>query len=212
MSYLKNAFHHEWITCLACIFWSLNCSMILAVVQNELVVSKDTVLDPKQNYSCIVIKASNVTLDGRGAWLIGATEGKPNGFKGTAIRAESIHGVTLKNIRAKGWETALKVTDGNGWIVEDCDFSNNFHDPEFGWGENGRRGGIVLERVTDSVLRNNKANEVWDACVLIDSSNNRIENNDFSHTSNTCLKLWTRSPAECSPRMTRARPSWVDAM
>ena len=65
-----------------------------------------------------------------------------------AVSAKGVSRVTLKNLNAKGWETGLQIEDGSGWLVENCDFSDNFHDPEFGWGENGRRGGIVLERVT----------------------------------------------------------------
>ena len=162
-----------------------------ATESGELIITESTTLDPNKTYTRIVIKASNITLDGRGAWLIGKTEGKPSVYQDTAIVADGQTGVTLKNIRAKGWETGLKVTDGSGWLVEGCDFSNNFHDPDFGWGESGRRGGIVLERVHSSILRGNKANQVWDACVLVDSNNNLIADNDFSHTSNTCLKLWT---------------------
>ena len=136
----------------------------------ELIVTQDTSLDPNKKYSKIVIAASNITLDGHGALLIGMIDGKTNTFKDNAISAKGVHGVKLKNIRATGWETGLKVSDASGWQIENCDFSGNFHDPEFGWGENGRRGGIVLERVTDSVLRGNRANQVWDACVLVDSN------------------------------------------
>jgi parallel beta-helix repeat protein len=96
-------------------------------------------------------------------------------------------------VNAKGWETGLKITDGSGWHVEHCNFSDNFHDPKFGWGENGRRGGIVLERVHQSMLKKNRANRVWDGCVLVDGNENTLEGNDFSHTSNTCLKLWHSS-------------------
>jgi len=159
-------------------------------------VSTDTVLDPTQTYGALVITRSNVTIDGRGAWLIGSTESNPAAFKGTAIEASGVSGVTLKNIRAKGWETGLKVTNGSGWTIEGCDFSDNFHDPAFGWGENGRRGGIVLERVTGSTIRGCKANRVWDACVLVDSDHNAIRDNDFSHASDTCLKLWNASRNE----------------
>jgi len=165
----------------------------LAHGSNVLVVTESTVLDPKQTYSQIIIKASNITLDGQGAQLIGATDGSPKSFKGTAISADGVSGVRIKNLGANGWETGLHIVDCNDWLIEGCDFSNNFHDPDFGWGENGRRGGIVLERVSHSIIRNNKANAVWDACVLVDSSKNVIEDNDFSHTSNTCLKLWTSS-------------------
>jgi len=154
-------------------------------------ITQDTILDPQKSYGRIIIKASNITLDGRGAKLIGATSGLPKTFKGNGIFAEGVSGVTIKNVKASGWETGLKIINGEGWRVEGSDFSNNFHDPDFGWGEQGRRGGIVLDRVRKSTLIKNTANHVWDACVLVDSHQNTVADNDFSHTSNTCLKLWT---------------------
>ncbi|MDB5351642.1 MAG: hypothetical protein JWN86_2889 [Planctomycetota bacterium] len=159
----------------------------------SLEITADTVLDPTKVYGPIIIKASNITIDGRGAEVVGSTTGNPKGFKGVGIFAKGVSKVTLKNVKAKGWETGLRIEDGKFWTVENCDFSDNFHDPEFGWGEQGRRGGIVLERVQGSTLRKNKANRVWDACVLVDSDSNKIVQNDFSHTSNTCLKLWHSS-------------------
>ena len=154
-------------------------------------VTSDVVLDPGRTYGSIVVKRSGVTIDGRGAWLVGAKGGPTKEYRGTAITAAGVSGVTLRNINAKGWETGLRVSDAEGWTVENCNFSDNFSDPDFGWGENGRRGGIVLERVRKSVLRKNKANRVWDACALVDSDDNVVESNDFAHASNTCLKLWT---------------------
>ena len=159
----------------------------------ELVITKDTELDPAKIYGRIVIKTSNITIDGRGASVVGATEGDPKTFKGIGISAEGVSGVTLKNIKARGWETGLAVTRGEKWTIESCDFSGNFHDPKFGWGENGRRGGVVLTGVKKSTLRKNHAHNVWDACVLVDCDENLLEENDFSHTSNTCLKLWNSS-------------------
>src|SRR5262245_52921874 len=99
-------------------------------------VTRDMVLDPHKTYGPIVLKASNVTLDGRGAWLVGAKQGDPSQFKGTAISAAGVSNVTLKNVNARGWETGLKVADATGWKIENCNFSDNFHDPKFGWGEN----------------------------------------------------------------------------
>src|ERR1051326_8289652 len=140
--------------------------------QEPLEITVDTTLHPQKPYGPIVIKKSGVTIDGRGAWLIGAKEGNPKEFKGVAISAVGVSDVTLKNVNAKGWETGLKITDASGWRVENCNFSDNFHDPKFGWGENGRRGGIVLERVHKSTLKKNKANNVWDACVLVGCDDN----------------------------------------
>ncbi len=164
---------------------------LAAEPQPILEVSSDITLDPNKTYGAIVVKKSGVTIDGKGAWLIGTTKGPPKGFKGTAISGDGVSRVTLKNVNAKGWETGLSVRNASGWTIEGCNFSDNFHDPDFGWGESGRRGGIVLERVTKSRIKKNRANRVWDACVLVESNENSIEENDFSHTSNTCLKLWT---------------------
>lgn len=156
-------------------------------------IERDTVLDPERRYGPLVIAASGITIDGRGAEIVGLVSTERANYQGTGIFAQGVSEVTLKNVRVKGWERGLHVVDGEKWIVEGCDFSDNFHDPSFGWGENGRRGGIVWERVHRSILRNCRANRVWDACVLVDSNHNQLEHNDFSHTSNTCLKLWHAS-------------------
>jgi parallel beta-helix repeat protein len=161
---------------------------------DALEIARDTVLDPQRTYSAIVIKASNVTIDGQGAWLLGPASQKTgpssSDFRGAAISAKGVSNVRLRNVNARGWETGLKVVDGTGWLVEQCNFSDNFHDPSFGWGENGRRGGILFNRVRLSTNTHCRANRVWDACVLFNSLENTIEDNDFSHTSNTALKLW----------------------
>ena len=168
-------------------------AVVVTPQDGALEITGDTTLDPTKSYGRIVIKASNVTIDGKGAWLIGAVKGDPKTFKGVAIEAKGVSKVTLKNVNAKGWETGLSVADGSGWTIENCNFSDNFHDPKFGWGENGRRGGIVLERVTKSTLRKCRANNVWDAFVMVRCDENTVEECDFSHTSNTCLKMWTSS-------------------
>ena len=78
-----------------------------------LVITADTTLDPGKTYGRIVIQASNITIDGRDAWLIGATDGDPKDYRGTAISAEGVSNVTLRNVHAKGWETGLHVVDGS---------------------------------------------------------------------------------------------------
>lgn len=185
-------------------WWLLGCMLFCALAANrdaaaqtaaatpppkQTLVTADLVLDPAVDYGTLVIAASNITIDGRGTVLNGG-DAPPNLRRGTGITSQGQSNVVLKNVRAKHWETGLHVVDGENWTIENCDFSDNFHDPDFGWGENGRRGGIVLENVRKSTLRNNRANHVWDACVLVDCDQNTLAANDFSHTSNTCLKLW----------------------
>jgi parallel beta-helix repeat protein len=178
---------------IALLFFSVTFRPLLRSGEPVLEVTSDTTLDPAKSYGRIVIRSSGVTLDGRGGWLVGGSQGDPKDWKGVAIEAQGVSRVTLRNLNARGWETGLHAVGGSGWTVEGCNFSDNFTDPRFGWGEHGRRGGMVLERINKSVIRKNRANRVWDGLVLVGCEEDLIEENDFSHTSDTCLKLWTSS-------------------
>ena len=165
-----------------------------------LVVTRDVLLDPAITYGGLVIGADGVSVDGRGARVVGPLQraaeaaGAPaasNAFTGIGVRAAGVDGVTLRNLRVQGFETGLLAEDGADWTIEDCDFSGNFHDPDFGWGEQGEKGGLVLRRMRDSLLAGNRANRDWNACSLIECDALVVRDNDFSHASNTCLKLWT---------------------
>lgn len=165
----------------------------MAAIEEVLEVTSSITLDPQKTYGRIVVKASHIAINGNGAWLVGNSDlkSKQSTFTGTGITLDGVTNVTIRNLNARGWETGLHAKNCNSLTIEECNFSNNFHDPDFGWGENGRRGGIVFEQVDDSRITHCRANQVWDACVLVDSDNNTIRDNDFSFTSNTCLKLWT---------------------
>ncbi len=140
-------------------------------------------------YGQLVVTASNIVIDGNGVSLKGPG-GKTDARKGVAIRVEGVSNVTIKNLNASGWETGLSASHSTQLTIQNCDFSDNFHAPEFGWGENGRRGGIYFESVVDSSILDCRAQRVWDACILVDSHRVQIRRCDFSHTSNTGLKLW----------------------
>ncbi len=173
------------------------CKRQESLTVQEIVITKDTTLERSEIVGTrIVIRANNITVDGGGAVLVGpGQKGDLASFEsaGTAIVADGCVNVTLKNLSARGFESGLKLTDCSGWIVEKCDFSDNYHNPEFGWGELPPRGGIILNRVRTSVFRRNRASNVWDALNMVDSDDNEFIENDFSHCSNVCAKLWTSS-------------------
>ncbi|MCA9169138.1 MAG: right-handed parallel beta-helix repeat-containing protein [Planctomycetales bacterium] len=169
----------------------LLCLGTAAATGNEpLAIKSDTKLDPNRTYGPIVIEASDLVLDGQGATIEPGELMPVNQRRGVGIDARGVSNVIIKNVRVRGWEIGLQVVDGQRWQVLDCDFSDNFHDPTFGWGENGRRGGVVWGNVSDSIITRCVAKRNWDACTLIGSHRNLVESNDFSETSNTCLKLW----------------------
>ena len=164
------------------------------------VLTADSTLGPAVVYGGLVLAAEGITVDGRGARVVGPVQlaaeaagvaAPPNTFTGVGVRAAGVNGVTLRNLRIQGFETGLLVEDGRGWRIEDCDLSDNFHDPEFDWGEQGEKGGLLLRRVRDSTLSHDRANRCWNACSLVDCSGLQVRECDFSQSSNTCLKLWT---------------------
>jgi parallel beta-helix repeat protein len=172
-------------------------SFASAAPVRELVVTNDLVLQKGAELSVrLVVRTSFVTIDGNGATLVGPGEvGDPKSLEsaGVGILIEGATGVTLKSIRVRGFATGLELRQVNVANVNDCDFSDNYHNPKFGWGELPPRGGILCERVRHSVICHNRANHVWDALVLTDSDDNLVADNDFSQCSNTCAKLWKSS-------------------
>lgn len=159
----------------------------------------------------IIISGDNITLDGNGAFLRGGCvktgqgessrtkafsyapklaedNGRSLGFFGTGIAIEGRNGVTVRNLRIAGFDQGLRVEYCRKIAIENCDFSDCFHDPAWGWDEHGCHGGILMSHTNESRVRNCKANRVWDALNLRHSHDNVIEYNDFSHTSDTALK------------------------
>ena len=144
----------------------------------------------------LVVRGSHLTIDGNGATLQGP--GAVGEFKtleaaGIGVLLDGCVNVTVRNLKARGFATGLVARDGRALLVEGCDFSDNYHNPKHGWGELPARGGVLFERTHQSVVRTNIASRVWDGLHLVESDDNLIEDNDFSHCSNTCAKLWRAS-------------------
>jgi len=157
------------------------------IVTANLTLEQDAVLRTP-----LVIKASDIVIDGNGATIQGP--GRPGDLKtfvGAGVRAEGCARVTLRNLKVRGFESGLVATDGEGWVIEGCDFSENYHDPDYGWGDYQRVGGLILTRIHKSTIRGNHANRVWNGLDFWECDDNTVADNDFSHCSNVCLKMWT---------------------
>ncbi|HOA71984.1 MAG TPA: right-handed parallel beta-helix repeat-containing protein [Phycisphaerae bacterium] len=155
-------------------------------ITRNIKLDKDAVLT-----SPLVIEADGITIDGNGATIQGPGKaGDLSSFVGEGVLAENRSKVTIRNLKVRGFTSGLRATDGREWIIENCDFSDNYHDPSYGWGDGERVGGIILTRMHKCIIRKNKANRVWNGLDLWESHDNTIEHNDFSHCSNVCLKMW----------------------
>jgi parallel beta-helix repeat protein len=161
------------------------------VVTNDLVLEQNAALNAR-----FVIHANGIAIEGNGATLQGpgiVDDLKSLEQAGVGVLLDGCINVTIRNLKARGFATGLVARDSRALLVEGCDFSDNYHNPKHGWGELPPRGGLLLERVRQSAMRNTKANRVWDGLHLVESEENLIEDNDFSHCSNTCAKLWRAS-------------------
>jgi parallel beta-helix repeat protein len=182
---------------LAAMALTLPTCTLLAAELREIVVTRDLVLEKGATLNArLIVRASHLTIDGQGATLQGT--GQTGDLKsleqaGLGVVLEGCANVTIRNLKARGFATGLVARDGSGLIVEDCDFSDNYDNPKHGWGELPARGGILFERIRQGVMRRTRANRVWDALHLIESDDNLVDENDFSHCSNTCAKLWNSS-------------------
>lgn len=100
----------------------LACLLLLTPValaqQAAMEVTSDIRLDPARTYGTLIIRKSGVTIDGQGAWLVGAQPDSgiaSKDYKGIAILAEGVSDVTLRNVNARGWDTGLSfVRDPGG--------------------------------------------------------------------------------------------------
>lgn len=164
---------------------------------SDLVITKSTSLTASEVlHRRIVVKADHIVIDGNGLTLSGpGRQGDVASLEAAGVGVEVVGctNVTIKNLKAKGFATGLFMKRCKAVVVDGCDFSNNYNNPDWGWGDLPARGGIILEQVDLGVFRGNKANNVWDGLSLTDSNDNLLLDNDFSHCTNTCAKLWTSS-------------------
>ncbi|TLS38391.1 right-handed parallel beta-helix repeat-containing protein [Pseudalkalibacillus caeni] len=146
----------------------------------------------------LTIGKDNITIDGNGAILLGPGKESngPDSFSGIGLLSEGHSGINIKNLTVNGFKVGLHAIDGSNWRIENNNFSNNFTDPEYGWGDGEEYGAVFLERITNSVISQNKGNNVWNGLNLKYSDGNKVTNNDFSHTTNVSLKMWNASNNE----------------
>jgi parallel beta-helix repeat protein len=177
--------------------WALAGTWAGAIEVKELVVTNNLVLEKDARLALrLVVRGSHLTIDGNGAVLVGP--GQVGDLKsleaaGVGIAVEGGTDVTLTNLQVRGFATGLCARRATVLQVTRCNFSDNYDNPKHGWGELPARGGIILEKCRQAVIRETQANRVWDGLHLIESDDNLITDNDFSHCANTCAKLWRSS-------------------
>ena len=150
-----------------------------------------TITDDQLRGRTLVVTASNVTLDLAGVELDGPGQpGQPaTFFTGTGIRVENAENVTIRNATARGFRIGLEANSVANLVLEDCDFSDNYHDPAHGWGDGERVGGIILTDVSGGSMTDTKAQRNWNGLDLLRTNDFTVRDSNLSHCSNVGLKL-----------------------
>lgn len=113
-------------------------------------------------------------------------------YQGVGICADGVENVTIKGFGVHGFHDAVYITNSTGVTIENNDLSNNFTDPNGGWGDQ-LGGAVTLENVSDSTIRGNVANNNANGLYMKYSSGNTVVDNDFSVCSDVCLEMWNSS-------------------
>lgn len=147
----------------------------------------------------LIVAADGITIDGNGAMIRGrGREGNIHTYAGIGLFSNGFSNVTVKNIALRGFQTGMKVMNGSHWTIANNDLSYNYSDPDYGWGDGEPFGALHLENLNRSSIKGNKGNYVWNGLHLKYCDYNVIENNNMSHCTNVCLKLWRSSCNEFS--------------
>ncbi|MCU0719433.1 MAG: hypothetical protein MUC83_07000 [Pirellula sp.] len=83
----------------------------------KLQIRESVKLDPKVTYGALEILASDITIDGNGAVLLGDISIAPKDRSGAGVFANNVQGVNLKNLNVKGFGAGLELIGCSDWNV-----------------------------------------------------------------------------------------------
>lgn len=113
-------------------------------------------------------------------------------FKGTGILADGVSDVTIKGLTLSGFKNAMYIKNASNMTIIENDLSNNYTDPNGGWGDQ-LGGALTLESVKGSTVKDNVAFNNANGIYMKYSDNNTIRNNQFAICSDVCLEMWNSS-------------------
>src|SRR5215831_11307660 len=156
--------------------------------------------------AAITVGANNVTVTCSGTIIQGPGPVGPDVAPNVGFSIVGRSNVTLLGCAAKKFQYGVVVKNSSSITLDSTHFDDNYNDPSIDWVQDGvQGGGVRLENVTASTVKNSTFernwngielrsssgvtvnNDVADHCsnwgaLLVASNNNTITNNDFSWT------------------------------
>jgi parallel beta-helix repeat protein len=166
--------------------------MIEIEPQNGIVIKDDVILKPG-NYLLpdgLIIGANGITLDGNGAHIAGESHGK-------GISILNLEGVTVRNLRLTGFHHGIYAQDCRNLSVNNCQITNTNElaaNSEFLdiWRshENAYGAGIMLLRVSDSLIKSNDLQHQMNGMLSYRCSQLLVEGNIANYCSGWGFHLY----------------------
>ncbi len=163
----------------------------------------------KMEEAVIIIEGNNITIDFNNAELKGSNKTKrPDEFTGVAIIIQNSKNVTIKNLKAKGYKVALRATNVEKLVLDNCDLSYNYrqhlnstqekedlsdwmsyhHNEKDEWLRYGAA--MYLRDCNFATIRNCKVTGGQNALMLMECNDGLIVNNDFSFNSGIGIGMY----------------------
>ncbi len=150
--------------------------------------------DAGEQTGIVQISGSGFSVDFHGAKLIGP------GGKGVGIKITDAKNVTLRNADVSGYLWGIVLERCSGIHLSGCVSSRNADLPpgtvidESGTNpEDTHGGGFVLRNCDHCTIEKCTAQHQWDGIDVVRSTDNIIEDGDYSYNGNWGLHLWTSS-------------------
>ncbi|HEX2631096.1 MAG TPA: right-handed parallel beta-helix repeat-containing protein, partial [Chitinophagaceae bacterium] len=165
-----------------------------------------------KNDPVIIIEGKNITIDFNNAELRGS-RGKlsPDQFTGTAIIIRNSSNITIKNLKARGYKIALKATNVEKLVLDNCDLSYNYrqhlnstqekedisdwmsyhHNEKDEWLRYGAA--IYLDSCNAFTVKNCIVTGGQNALMMTQCNNGWVYNNDFSFNSGIGIGMYRSS-------------------
>ncbi len=169
-------------------------------------------LEDADNNGVVQITEDNLVLDfGRWRFSGAASATLPNAYRGIGIRVTG-RNVTIRNAVVRGFRCGLYASRADGLTLEDCDFSDNYHQrlgsttqAEDGadwlfphhndaneW-LNNYASAVYIEDCKDVTVRRCRVTGGQNALCLDRVESSKVYDNDFSFNSGWGIALWRSS-------------------